>query len=203
MRAVLYTARPIAPGGTIYCDTSFLLDLFAEYLASSGRPPILSSRQANRARQAKSFFDDAKTLGVTFLTSVFAVEEGMHILLVRDINTAMKSAGSYLNWKDFRRSDPAGFTAALNLGRRAMLEFETLLKLLAIDVLAMGKQPPPKPPVLEAHVIADAKLLLSGVEVDAMDAFQFVTMRRFDIDRAASSDVDWLMFPSGTLYTFI
>lgn len=148
------------------------------------------------------FFDLAGQNGTQFLTSVFAVEEGFHLLLMRRLLATVRAHATYSTWKDYRAADPAGFSADLDLGRRAFIEFETMLKLLAIDILAIGGQVYPKQPILEAHIIADAKRLLAALEVDAMDAFQFATMSRFKIDQAASSDSDWLMFPSGTLYTF-
>jgi hypothetical protein len=162
----------------------------------------VSSRQENRARQARLFFELAGQNGAQFISSVFAVEEGFHLLLMRRLLAAVRAQPNYRTWKDYRAKDPIGFRADLDLGRRAFIEFETMLKLLSIDILAVGGQVYPKQPILEAHIIADAKRLLAALEVDAMDAFQFATMNRFKIDQAASSDSDWLMFPSGTLYTF-
>lgn len=202
MVGVAYAKRPITVRGLVYCDTSFLLDIFSHDASTRGRKPKVLVGQAARAKRAADFRVDASSLGVVFITSIFAVEEAFHKLLSVPILKAANLAG-HKDWKVFQSVEPTLFAAAVDVGRNAIVAFDLFLAMSNIDVLAMGRQPYPKPPILEAQVQKLMKMYLLKYEVEAMDALHYATMRKFSILAAASSDRGWLQFSRGTLFTDI
>ena len=197
-----YASGPLAGLDDLYCDTSFLLDIYAASLLTTAEPPVLSSRQEQRAEQADRFFRRCIGLGAQVVTSVLALEEAFHVLLwqfVReDIND---SNGAWRNWKQYRAADTARFLEALDSGRQEMMDFDTFWRTEGILLLHGGQQLV-GPPISELHLVNDARQLVDRLEVDVMDAFHYSAMRRFGLSNAASSDSDWAVFPSGRLYTF-
>jgi phytoene dehydrogenase-like protein len=202
MVGVAYAKRPVVAKGLVYCDTSFLLDNFAHQVVTDGRLPRLLKDQSARAKRASDFRKEAEQKGAVFVTSIFAVEEGFQKLLFAPI-WAAASPGGFRDWKKFRAADPTAFATAIDLGRHAVARFETFLKMAAIDLLFLGKQPPPNRPILESHLVAIMRLLIAKYEAEAMDTLHYAVMRRFRIPAAASSDTGWLQFSRGTLFTDI
>lgn len=186
--------------GPIYCDTSFLLDLFARHLQNIGHSPDLSRKQ-ERITAASQFFFDAQADKRAFVTSIFGVEESFQALCFHFVREEVVAAG-LRSWKELRDQDLKRFSHALDAGRRLVHEFDVFLKEKEVDILALGQQPRGQPPILEAHIGADARMISAAVAVDVMDVFHYVTMLRFGIAIAASSDRDWLLFPTGKLITW-
>ncbi len=202
MLQVSYAARPLPSQVKVYCDTSYLLDLYAGALIAAGKNLGLSTTQLNRVQAVTSFAADARTQNVEFVTSIFAVEEAFNKLVFQHVNAAAARAVPPIKgWKAFRAAEPAAFVAALTAGRAEVRAFNLLLKSHSIDVLCFGRQPSRSVPVLEHAVIVFAEMLLQLYPVDGMDAFHYATMRRFNIAHAAASDRDWMAFPHGTLFT--
>jgi hypothetical protein len=197
-----YTARPIANDSRIYCDTSFLLDLFADDLRRRGSNLGLSGTVTARIQQVTTFFADASANGNKFFTSLLAIEEAFHALLSREIKVRMRRANPpFTNWKDFRVADRSSFDEALKVGRTLINDFDGFTKAKNIDVLSFAREPNVFNLILEQQVIAYGRGCLTSFEAECMDAFQFASMRRFGFQYAASSDPDWLIFPFGSLYT--
>lgn len=155
-----------------------------------------------RAEQAASFLRDGQAQGIRFVTSMLAIEEAFHQVYMKFLRQEMRGQTPPLSkWKDLRMANRPAFDRALGHGRKLLELLDAYIKASAIDVLTFGRQPDGRPAVLEHQVISFVRACLSRYEVDCMDAFQFAAMRRFGIQHAASSDRDWLSFPSGTLFT--
>lgn len=193
-----YRARPSGLAARVYCDTSFVIDLFAY-----AHPTVLGSagvRARSRVNDAQAFYVWAKGQGLEFYVSLLAIEEAYQLLLFTPVRAAT-SAGRFKGWKDFRAADSAAFTASLKAGRQAVGTFNTFLRGSGLQLLTFGAGPFSGLLVREARVTRYARALIASYESDVMDAFHFALMRRAGIEVAAASDHDWTKFPFGTLIT--
>lgn len=197
-----YASGPLPGLDSLYCDTSFLLDLFSSHLLTSNEPPVLTSRQRMRVDAAHAFFLRCQEADAQVLTSVFAIEEAFHVLLWQFVREDIReSHGRWKTWKQYRLQSADQFLVALESGREDLAEFDTWWRDAGILLLHAAQHPRGRV-VSELHTINDARTLLDRLEVDVMDAFHYSAMRRFGLANAASSDADWTEFPVGTLYTF-
>lgn len=201
MHRIAYTDRPPPPAPRVYCDTSFLLDLYSHSRITRGLPARITGTQRQRLLHVRAFVNEAKNNGTVFVSSIFAVEEAFQKLLFQPVYEAMQQHATRFNkWKDFRTGDQAGFQQAIGFGRGFVVEFDSLIQQENIEILQFGRQTA-QLSVLEHQVISFAREILRLYDTEAMDAFHYAVMRRFGITHAASSDVGWLAFPNGTLIT--
>lgn len=187
--------------GPIYCHTSFAVEVFMHRLQNIGAAPSPGKYQA-RITAAAHFFYDAKQAGHTFVTSALAIHDAFRLLAFYYVDEdILASKGKHASWRDYRTVDAAGFQASLDAGRRLTLQFDLFLKETEIDVLAHGRQPAGRPPVLEAHIVADARMFATAFPGDVSLCFHYATMLRFGIEIAACSDPDWEKFSVGKVVT--
>lgn len=195
MNALTYADRPAALERVAYCDTSFILDLFAE-----SRPAVLPSTSRARTRAALEFYVWARQKGVVFVTSFLAIEECYQKLLFSEVTLVRRKYG-HDNWKKLRIEKPSEFQAALSRGRAAVATFQTFMRGSGIELIAFGSGRFAHLLPREPRICLYARRLLARYETDAMDAFHYALLRRCRISLAVSSDRDWKEFPYGTLVT--
>src|SRR5438034_90305 len=109
MAILHYTDRSKAPPDMVFCDASFVLDVYA-----AARPVILNNYTSflrARAKNAASFFAWAKARGTKFVLSLLVMEEVANLMLFAEVKSLAKKRG--LNWKQFRSQHPTAFQAAL------------------------------------------------------------------------------------------
>jgi predicted nucleic acid-binding protein len=185
-----YSDRPTLPA-RIYCDTSFLLDVFA-----SRYPPVsLDPVKRARAHDAGAFLTWGRSQGTTFCTSLLAFQEAFQRLQFAEI---LKRSG---NWKQFRSSNPADFAALLHRGRRTARKFVRSLDGEGIQTLEFGIGELVNTLLRERLVVRYARQILRRYGIDSADAFQYVLARRAGILAAVSSDADWANLPFDPIIT--
>ena len=194
-----YRSRPAGLDRLAYCDTSFILDLFAH-----ANPSALGSASAAakaRTADAHGFYIWARLQGIQFYVSVFAIEEVYHKLLFLPINSYIRSNAGYSSWKRLRAQDPTTFNALITIGRSAIGSFQNYVRGSGLALITVGAGPFSGIWLREARLCRYARALLALYDAEAMDAFHYALMRRCGITLAVSSDRDWTAFPHGTLIT--
>lgn len=193
-----YRARPKGLPGPAYCDTSFVVDLFAY-----AHPKVIGGASVatrGRIKDAHAFYIWARGESLDFYVSILVIEEAYQLLLFSPIRTAAKAA-TLNSWKDLRAKRPSEFAKALADGRQAVAVFHNFMKGSGLQVLAFGDGPLVGRLLREPRTCRYARALLTGYEADVMDAFHFAVMRRAGLELAIASDSDWSNFPFGTLVT--
>lgn len=180
--------------GPVYCDASFLMDLFVDHVG----PANLAGHLKNRAKNGHAFYIWARLQGVTFVTSFLALQECYHNVLFGELRTQWKTAG-YQSWKEYRRNDPAGFAATMSRARGILARFHTFFTVSGIKLVTFGTGTWTGLLLREPHLTRYARGVLATCHVDTMDAFHYAIMRRCRIDAAVSTDRDWTSLPKGTL----
>jgi hypothetical protein len=187
--SILYSARPVMVPDTVYCDTSFLVHVFTA--ANAARLTSLSPRQRAEAAAGAAFHKWASGRGTTFATSLVAVEEVHHLLIMTPIASEARSRGM-VGWKELRSSDPARFQVLLGRGRKEAASFTTFLVASGFRLVGGGRRFTTDESHLPRRVLTFARALLQRNELDCADAFQIAFARFYGIEWAASADSDWL-----------
>ena len=195
-----YVSRPAGLVGPAYCDTSFVLDLFAH--ANPNHMTQASRASKQRATDAHAFYDWARLQGVDFYMSILVIEEAYGKLLFGPITQHLSSSRSgYRSWKELRNRDPAAFQSLITQGRQAVGTFQRFLQGIGIALITFGRGRFAGTTMNEHRICRYARAVLSLYETDAMDAFHYAIMRRCGWSLAIASDRDWTQFPIGTLVT--
>jgi hypothetical protein len=147
---------------------------------------------------ALAFGNWARQSGIELVTSLFAVEEGMHGMLFSEINKQWRNRG-LRGWKDFRSSDRASFLGALSRGRSASAAFDRFRRQY-VRLLRATRTFHQDPESGGNRISTYARGLLATYELDTMDAFHIAIARYARIDWAATSDDDWKQVPYINLF---
>lgn len=188
MNKLLYTDRPPLRPAVVYCDTSFLFQLYIA--ADANRLAKLQGVEQQEARAAGLFFRWAKQKGVRFVASILALEEIANLLVLGPVREEATSR-NIRGWKALRRSDLATFTTLLARGRKAARRFHGFFVASEIRLVGGGRFSDSSSSNLPRRVYQFARLLLAKHELDAMDAYHIALARYCRIDWAASADADW------------
>lgn len=186
--------------GPVYCDASFLLDLYTASGAPTANFMALNPFVRARATAAVAFQVWAQASGIGLCTSLLGVQECYHKMLFSNIKAGAGKAG-HRTWKDWRANDPAAFKLAMRQGRGALHNFHAFFQRSGIMLLSFG--PITSIGVLprDPRIVGYARAVLVRYDADTMDAFHYALMRVRGISTAASSDADWVSFPWGTVVT--
>lgn len=188
--ALVYTARPDPPPARVYCDASYLVDIFV--LASPAGLKTLSATRQTQAQSARDFYIWGKGRGISFTTSILTIEEIYRKVLVTPINEVMqKRSPRPTDWKEFRRQAPADFQAALARGRHQVGRFHSFLIGLALPLIIVGRSLLASEDSAAKRITRYARVLLSQHELDGMDAFHIAVARFAGIEWVATNDRDW------------
>lgn len=186
--------------GPVYCDTSFLIDLFSVLTfppaSFSGLNPFVQAR----AKAAGGFYSWASAQRLELATSLLALEESYQTVLFSDIRQGARRA-RHNTWKDWRTADPTAFRRALRAARGALNTFQSFFDASNISLITFGQGSFRRFVPRDPRIVGYARAILLRHEVDTMDAFHYALMRVARIDSAASSDGDWVSFPWGTVIT--
>lgn len=189
MNKLLYTDRPPLRPKVVYCDTSFLFQIYMA--ADANRIAKLRRLEQSEARSARLFFEWASKQGVEFVASILTMEEIASILVLGPVK---EEAGNRAlrGWKSLRQSDPSTFATLLDRGRRAGRRFHSFIIGSGIHLVGGGRVADESSSSnLPRRVYHYARLLLAVHELDAMDAYHIALARYCRIDWAASADSDW------------
>src|SRR5439155_23012974 len=140
MPALAYTARPSSLPPLIYCDSSFLFDLFGA--ADPARLAKYPMGVRTRATDATTFFTWAKQHGVAFVTSLLALEEIHRVIVFNPINAELhkkRKVKGINTWKDLKAKKPAVFQQKLEDGRRMLSVFQRFFTALKIPLVMFGR----------------------------------------------------------------
>jgi hypothetical protein len=182
----------------VYCDTSFLIDLFTALKVPPASFKSLNPFVQARATAAAGFYTWARSQSIELATSLLAIEEGYHTVLFSDLRLQSKKA-HHANWKAWRGADPIGFKKAFGVGRGALTDFHSFFESSGIALITFGQGTFARFVPRDPRIVGYARAILLRYEVDTMDAFHYSLMRVTRIETAASSDGDWAVFPYGTV----
>lgn len=183
--------------GPIYCDASYILDLYTyahKAPSFAGIKPWLKAR----CLAAHGFYIWARVERVEFVTSFLALQECYHRFVFSEIKDEVQRRG-LRSWKDLKRDDQAEYNRLLARGRQHVGDFHTFFRGSGVSVMAFGSGALSQMLLREPRIARYARGILATCHVDTMDAFHYAIMRRAGIDVAASGDRDWHALPYGTI----
>ncbi len=191
MAKIIFTDRPVTPPPIIYCDASYLLDLYQ----ANSRVRLSSYKFAGRATDGHGFYLWGRLHAVRFVVSMLALEEVYNAVLFSEIRLEA-SRRSLSGWKQLRATDAAAFAALLSRGRTSVQSFHRFFGGLGAELITVGRAVLSSDSFPASRISKYARVLLDKFELDGMDAYHIALARFCGVPCAATTDSDWERVPT-------